>query len=977
MRFGILGETRAWRDDDSEVPLGGPARRALLALLLARPGEVVPADLLAEEVDPARPLSPHALQSQVSRLRTALGTAAVIERTGAGYRIAVPAEAVDAGRFERLTRRGRAALRDGDPRPAAALLEEAVGLWRGPALAEVADRESVRAAAVRLEEVRLGALEDGFEAALRLGEHRTAVPGLRELVSRHPLREKLASLLMRALAAEGGQAEALLVFDQTRRHLAEELGADPSPELACLHRELLDTDVAAPPSPAAPPAQLTSFVGRGEDVDEITGLLRTARLVTLVGPGGVGKTRLSAELAAAAPGEVCFAELAPLCDGAALPQALLGALGLRGTGLHPDAARPLDRLTTALSGRSVLLVLDNCEHLVEQTAQLAARLLAACPRLRILATSREPLGVIGEHLWPVGPLDEDAAGRLFTDRAAAVRRGFTADPQLVRRICAAVDGLPLAIELTAARLRTLDPAELAGRLDDRLGITERGARTADQRHRTLRSVVAWGWDLLPEPERRAARRFAVLAGGAPADLAAEVCDTDAGTLESLADKSFLQLTRGRYRMLETIRAYAAEQLAAAGEQEAAERAHTRSVRRLLREAEPHLRRAGQLRWLPRVAAEHDNLLAVLRRAVEAREVTAALDLLASAATYLWIRGVAGAVVADAVSLLELTGDHPPAGLGEEYAVCVLLAASGGAEQPVRPERGQEQGRRYHAAAQQALAAAWPGDRAGRYPVALRAWMMHNAGRARAEERQAAFELVSAQRDCPEPWARAVAHYVAGFGHLGAGDTAAGEREFALARDGFDALGDRWSTAAALDALAGLAAGRGDRGRALDLTDRALALTEQLGALGDSADLLVNRGDQLAEEDPRAGRAAYARAAELAASAGNADGLAAALRGQADIAAAEGDRVTAERLYREALERIDPHAVKALGNHVRAHVGLARLAEHRGEAATARTHYAAAAGSAAGAGPSAPEVLRLLGVLGLPEDVVEAVSREGR
>lgn len=958
MRFGILGETRAWRDDGAEVPLGGPARRALLALLLVRPGEVVSSDRLAEELDPGGGVSAHALQSQVSRLRTVLGPAAAIERAGAGYRIVVAPEDVDACRFERLAREGRAALGDGnpghgDPGRAVALLREALGLWRGPALAEVAESETARAAAVRLEELRLGALEDRIEGELRLGEHRSAaVAELRELVDRHPLRERPAGLLMRALFTEGGQAEALVVFEETRRHLAEELGADPSAELVALHRELLS---AAPsPSPVAPPAQLTSFVGRTEEVAEVAELLRVARLVTLIGPGGVGKTRLSVEVAGVAADEVCFVALAPLRDGSGPAQALLGALGLRANGLQLGGGpqMPVERLIAALSDRMLLLVLDNCEHVVEETAALAARLLAACPRLRVLATSREPLGIIGEHVRQVRPLADEAAIRLFTDRAGAVRRGFTADPRLIRRVCAALDDLPLAIELAAARLRTLDLDDLAGRLDDRLGVAARGSRTADERHRTLRSVVAWSWDLLPEPEQRAARRFAVFAGGATAEAALRVCGTDGETLESLADKSLLDAAGGgRYRMLETIRAYGAERLDEAGERESARRAHARHFLELVRTADPHLRRAEQLEWLRVLATEHDNLLAALRWAVETSDVPTALELLASASTYLWIRGASASAAPYAIALLDTVGDTSQQGLGEEYAICVLLAASGSAGRPVW--------RRHRAAAEKALAASWPGGQAGRYPAALLLWLMRNASET---DPQGAFALVSSQRDCPEPWARAVAWYVTGFGALGEGDFEAGERALGTAADGFRSLGDRWGTALALDVLAGLAGGRGDRARAIALTDEALALTGELGALEDSADLLVNRGDHL--DDPAAARADYASAAELARRAGSPTCLGAALRGLGDIAALEGDLDEAERLYGEALERIDPHWVKSLGNRVRTLAGLGRVAEARGDRPTARTRYQEAAEAA---GDS--DRLRLMG---LPESVVEPV-----
>ncbi len=962
MRFGILGETRAWHDDGTEVPLGGPARRALLALLLVRPGRVVPADRLTEEIDPDGALSAHALQSQVSRLRAALGSAGAIERAGAGYRIVVADDDVDACRFERLAGQGRAASRDGEVGRAVALLREALDLWRGPALAGVAESETAQAAAVRLEELRLAALEDRIEGELRLGEQRAAIPELRELVGRHPLRERLAGLLMRALFAEGGQAEALVVFEETRRHLAEELGADPSAELVALHRELLSVDPS--PAPTAPPAQLTSFVGRADEVAEVADLLRAARLVTLIGPGGVGKTRLSVEVAGAAADAVCFVELAALGDGAGLPRAVLGALGLRERGLRvgDGPQTPVDRLIAALSDRGLLLVLDNCEHLVEEAAALAARLLAACPRLRVLATSREPLGVIGEHLHQVRPLDGDAAVRLFTDRARAVRRGFAADPQRVRPICAALDDLPLAIELAAARLRSLDLDELAERLNDRLGVASRGSRPADGRHRTLRSVVAWSWDLLSEPEQRAARRFTVFVGGATAESARRVCGTDGETLESLVDKSLLEVSRGRFRMLETIRAYSVERLDEAGERESARRAHARHVLDVMRTADPHLRRAEQLEWLPVVVAEHDNLLAAVRWAIETSDVATAVELLASASAYLWIRGASATAAPYAIRLLGMIGDTPPAGLGEEYVTSVLLAASDRATW-----------RRHRATAGKALAAAWPGDRPGRYPAALLLWMLRNAsdGDPRESDMQGALALLLAQRDCPEPWARAVAHYMSGFGAMGEGDAAAAAQVFGTAVEEFRSLGDRWGTALALDMLAGLAAGRGDRARAIALTDHALTLTDQLGAQEDSADLLVNRADHLAAADTEAARADYAKAADLARRAGSTTCLAAALRGLGDIALQEGDLDEAERLYTEAVERIDPHWIKSLGNRVRTLAGLGRVAEARGDHTTARTRYRQAAENATALGSSTPDALRLLG---LPEALAEAVSR---
>ncbi|MFD8542970.1 BTAD domain-containing putative transcriptional regulator [Streptomyces sp. NPDC059649] len=959
MRFGILGGTLMWGDDGAEVSLGGPARRALLTLLLVRPGDVVPADRLADGTGPQGTPSPHALQSQISRLRSALGEAAAIERTGAGYRLVVAVDDVDAGRFERLAQQGRAALREGEARRAAALLREALELWRGPALADAADSEPARAAAARLEELRLSAYEDRIEAALLLGEHRAVIPELRELLDRHPLRERLAGLLMRALFADGGQAEALVVFEKTRRHLADELGADPSAELVGLHHELLSADPS--PSPTAPPVPLTAFVGRADEVAAITQLLGGARLVTLTGPGGVGKTRLAVEVCVAAAEQVCFVELGALRDGALVPQALLRALGLRERGLHVAAGErdPLDRLLAALSGRALLLVLDNCEHLVEEVAALAARLLAACAGLKVLATSREALGVIGEHLHPVRPLDDGAAGELFTARARAVRRGFVPDPGAVRRVCGALDNLPLAIELAAARLRTVSLDELAARLPDRLAVAARGTRTVEERHRTLRSVIAWSWDLLSDPELRAARRFAVFAEGASVASAMRVCDTDEETLESLADKSLLEGAGGRYRMLATVRAYATERLGAAGETAAVRRAHARTLLELVRDAEPWLRRHEQLPWLAVLAAEHSDLLAAVQWAVTAGETGTAAELLASASTYLWIRGVSGALAPPAAALLDAVGDAPPAGHGEAYAICVLLAAAGPA--------GREVWRRHRAPAERALRAAWSGPEPGRYPAALLLWMMHNAGDG---DGPAALALVSAQRDRPEPWVRAAAHYVSAFGFLGNGEGEKAEPAFRAAVAGFRALGERWGAALALDALAGLAGARGAHEEALALTEEALTLAEQLGAWEDCADLLVNRGDHRIDADPAAARADYARAAECARRAGSAPAVAATRRAFGDLALLEGDPAAAEELYAQALAQLDPHWIKGLGHRVRALAGLGRAAEARGDRAGARTYYQQAARSASVQGAALPDALRFLG---LPESLAEAVS----
>ncbi|MFE4016091.1 hypothetical protein ACFXPZ_01385 [Streptomyces sp. NPDC059101] len=363
-----------------------------------------------------------------------------------------------------------------------------------------------------------------------------------------------------------------------------------------------------------------------------------------------------------------------------------------------------------------------------------------------------------------------------------------------------------------------------------------------------------------------------------------------------------------------------------------------------------------------VAAEHGDLLAALRWAVEEPAMETAFELLAAAFNYLWIRGASASVAPLAIALLASVGEAAPDGLGEEYATCVLLAGAASAT----GEAGRQAWQRHRAAAGKALAAAWPGDRSGRYPVVLLLWMMRNAG---GPDPQGAFALVSSQRDCPEPWARAAAHYVSGFGHLGRRDPDAAEDAFGQALEGFRTLGDRWGMALALDTLAGTAGARGDRTREVALTDEALVLTERLGALEDSADLLVNRGDHLAGADAAGARTAYANAAALARRAGSSTYLAAALRGLGDIALEEGDLAAAERLYSEALERIDPHWIKSLGPRVRTLIGLGRVAAARSHHTEARKHYRQAAEVADTVGARAPEVLRMLG---LSEKAVESV-----
>ncbi|MFI8810665.1 MULTISPECIES: AfsR/SARP family transcriptional regulator [unclassified Streptomyces] len=721
MRYCILGTTRALRDDGTAVALGGARLRALLTVLALRPGRPVPAGVLVDEVwDGDPPVdAAGALQALVGRLRRALGRAAVASADG-GYRLTAEPDAVDLHRFERLAGEGTRALERGDAAGAAALLDEALALWRGPALADLPDRA---AAASRWEARRLDARRTAFAAALALGRADEALPELAALCDAHPLDEPLQALRIRALRDAGRTAQALAAYEETRSILADRLGTDPGPALRALHDELLhQTAPAAPPAhpaappahPAAPPAhpeipahpaprkhsappspptpppagnlraRLTSFVGRETDIAALREDLTRSRLITLLGPGGAGKTRLSQEaaetVAAAWPDGVWMAELAPVDDPDAVPEAVLTALGaretvLRGAGAEElraaerGAGDPLVRLTEHCSRRRMLLLLDNCEHVIEAAAALTDHLLSHCPGLTVLATSREPLGVPGEFVRPVDPLPDPMALRLLADRGNAASPGFRTDADeetaaAAAEICHRLDGLPLAIELAAARLRMLSPRQIADRLDDRFRLLTNGSRTVLPRQQTLRAVVDWSWDLLDRAERAVLRRLSVFAGGCALAAAEEVCALPAGPgagadlageagafdlvdsrdvaalLGSLVDKSLVVAAPGgdgemRYRLLETVGEYASERLDEAAERTAVEGRHLVHFRELARTTAPELRGGGQRAAIERLQREYENLRVALRRAVAARDEHEALCLVLSLAWY-WL-----------------------------------------------------------------------------------------------------------------------------------------------------------------------------------------------------------------------------------------------------------------------------------------------------------------------------------------------------
>ncbi|MFJ9021546.1 BTAD domain-containing putative transcriptional regulator [Streptomyces sp. NPDC102259] len=673
MRYRILGVTQTADDQGTALSVPGPRLRALLAALALRPGRLTAPETLIDEVwaeDPPQD-APAALQALIGRLRRAVGKDTVTSAPG-GYRLAATEDDVDLFVFERLVRQGDEALRRGDAPAAARTLDDALALWRGPALADLPDRT----AAARPEALRLEATRARAEADLLLGRAREAVPRLTELVAAHPYDEPLHALLIRALRDTGREAAALAAYETARRTLADGLGADPGPRLRALHAELLDRPEPTHGTPSAPGTEpdaptprtslqlpertgnirprLTSFVGREPELDAIRSALHRARLVTLTGPGGSGKTRLAEEAAAGLP-QAWLAELAPLDRPEAVPGAVVSALGLRETVLLSTELAALQDDPVALlveycAPRSQLLILDNCEHVIGAAAALAETLLTRCPGLTILATSREPLGVPGESVRPVEPLLPDQAHRLFTERATAARPDAPAalrDEEAIAEICRRLDGLPLAIELAAARLRLLTPRQIADRLDDRFRLLTSGSRTVLPRQQTLRAVVDWSWDLLDEPERTLLRELSVFAGGWDLEAAEAVCTGPVADLVgALVDKSLVVAApfepggggAMRYRMLETIHEYADERAAELPPcRAAARRRHRAWVRALVERADPLLRSAGQLPWIARLETERDNIRVALQRAHTAGDEEEATALCIATGWFWWLR----------------------------------------------------------------------------------------------------------------------------------------------------------------------------------------------------------------------------------------------------------------------------------------------------------------------------------------------------
>ncbi|MGR6924400.1 BTAD domain-containing putative transcriptional regulator [[Actinomadura] parvosata] len=975
MRFGVLGQVQAWGAGDLPVPVPEFKVRVLLADLLVHHKRLVPADRLIDDLWgdelPANPTS--ALQLKVSRLRHALEQAEV----GAGKLVVSQRPGYllhgvsDADTFAELTSQ---ALKLQDPRARAAALDEALGLWRGPAFADFAEEDFARLAAQRLEEQRLAALEARAEARLELGEHALLVAELSELVERHPMRERLRALQMRALYRAGRQSEALAGFLALRHRLAEDLGVDPSPELIALHQSILEQDPALSPPPAqvtlSPPktnlpTPLTGLIGRRQAVNAVRELLREGRLVTLTGVGGVGKTRLALEVAHQAtgyhPDGVWLIELAGHFQDRGLPDVNLVAQRLAAVlGVRDDrtagavATSSVEVLADALRAKRLLLVLDNCEHIVDPVAKLVERLLWAAPDLRILATSREPLAVPGEAVWPVTPLtppgppmdpepalmaDNDAV-RLFVERVCAVLPGFALDElnaSYIAELCRRLDGLPLALELAAMRVPALGVRELVNRLDDRFRILAAGRRNAPQRQRTLQAVLDWSWDLLTELDRTVLRRLAVHAGGCDITAAEVVCGgTDIGpenvvdVLGRLVDRSLVRMEETpqgpRYSLLETVAHYCRMRLREAGELDDVSRRFQDHYLSLARTAATHLRTSEQRAWLDRLDLENANLWSALDGLVRQGDTAGSLELITALMWYWFLRGR----LHHARDWL----DRVPAGGGTTHPDLLAAAVVWRTCLGLLIERSRDPVRLRRA--EQALR-----DMRDPRERARVQWILGHALHTGLEDLSAGELHVSralaAFREVDDRWGRAAALSTAGQQAMARGDLTAIEEYGEHARRLFCELGDDWGRLQTISPLAHRAAALGDRERAARLHHEGLQIAENLRLWSDAVEHTLALGRlAILAGDFSCAREQYERGRRLAVEQRDARGLARYELEMALLERREGRADLVEERLRELLRGC--RAAFGVRDWALIHTEFGFAAEQRGDGETALSRH---------------------------------------
>lgn len=689
IELAILGPLEMKRGSQ-RLDVGGSKQRTLLGALALEANRVVSDGELVNILwgDEPGEGAIDALRVHIHRLRRtfencdgARADGRPLVRSLTGYSLVLKTNELDVSRFRALVNEARTAALQGGDAQALALFDSALALWRGPVLDDFGDAPFITTQRIRLDKLRVEALEDRFDVCLRLGLHRENVSAMEALAEEYPLRERLQAQLLLALYRCGRQAEASDAYQRTRRRLADELGMEPGPDLQATFREILRHEVAPPrsggvdtPSPTSIatkgrtnlPAELSTFIGRRAQIAEVSELLASNRQVTLVGPGGIGKTRLAIQLGHrlldAYHDGIWLVDLATVVEAETLPYEVLTWLGFRE---QPDST-PVASLVTILQQRHLLLVLDNCEHLVDATAELVQTLLRSCAHLSILATSRERLNCDGEQAWSVPSLDtpnperntpielmiEHDAVMLFVERARRARRAFalTVDnARAVTQLCSRLDGIPLAIELAAARSAALSPEELLEHLGNRFRLVTGSRRASVSRHRTMQATIEWSHRLLTPEEQVTFRRLGVFSGSFDLAAAEAVCedrdlppDSVVGSLERLVDKSLVVYAdvvagEGRYRVLETVRQFAQEQLAS---DPGADRVRNRHATHYLNVGEhfEHQYREGRFSNMARqLETEYANARSALEWA-ESADAELFLSLAATWWHYWWLRG---------------------------------------------------------------------------------------------------------------------------------------------------------------------------------------------------------------------------------------------------------------------------------------------------------------------------------------------------
>ncbi len=694
LEFRILGDVEALADGQ-RLDIGAARQRCVLVALLIDVNRLVPTDQLIDRIwsDELPHKARNSLAGYLSRLRQAVARDGVeIARQPGGYVLTTDPLSIDLHCFRELTRKARAAT---DPVEADGLFDKALAMWRGIPFASL-DTPWMNDVRTALEAERLAVVLDGNDAGLRVGRHGELLPQLAAMAPYHPLDERLAGQLMLAQFRCGRQADALETFRAMRERLVEELGTDPGPALRQIHQQILDGDPGHHVRPPAPrvtstttrprggvPRRVTSFVAREDDITRVAGALAESPLVTLMGVGGVGKTRLALEVAGRLEGQfddgACFCELAPLEDGSAVGHAVAAALRLQqqqGLGIE---ATVIEFLRT----HRLLLVVDNCEHVLPAAARLVDQVVRQCPHVAVLATSREALGVEGERISPVSPLPVEDATTLFAERAKAGRPDFDLRHEpvgAVAEICRRLDGLPLAIELAAARMRAMTSLDVARRLDG-LRLLSGGARDASPRQQSLVATIDWSYRLLTDAEQALFMRLSVFAGGFDLEAAHSVCgaddDTEDDTLElltGLLDKSMVKMRAGtdrsRYLLLETLRAYGRDRLREHGLSDALMSRHAQYFAELAERAAIGMHGADEGAWVDRMLPDYDNLRVAFEHVIAAGDIDTALRLVTSLPEFVHLRiGYESSGWAErTVELAQ--GDHPL------YAAAVGFAARG-------------------------------------------------------------------------------------------------------------------------------------------------------------------------------------------------------------------------------------------------------------------------------------------------------------